>query len=186
MLKNEKKVINNISLIAFCIFYAVRKENHNAPITIKEISNAFQNFGHRVNPRLIIRDGIKYKHLLNDDTTPHKSEDYLIRLVNEVSTHRLLNERLLKKGILCSKELYKNRLTKKCREILNGLPLWQRGGRNPFILTGAIIYLADKLLAKYHNQKAILTQKIISEATNIAEYSIRDHYVNLLKPMFII
>jgi len=50
---------------------------------------------------------------------------------------------------------------------------------------GAIIYLADKLLAKEFNQKAILTQKLISEATNIAEYSIRDHYVNLLKPIFI-
>ncbi|MHA1373332.1 MAG: hypothetical protein ACTSR7_03450 [Promethearchaeota archaeon] len=65
------------------------------------------------------------------------------------------------------------------------LSVWRRGGRNPFILTGAIIYLADKLLAKEFNQKAILTQKLISEATNIAEYSIRDHYVNLLKPIFI-
>jgi len=26
---------------------------------------------------------------------------------------------------------------------------------------------------------------MISEATKIAEYSIRDHYVNLLKPIFI-
>ena len=34
------------------------------------------------------------------------------------------------------------------------------------------------------NQKALLTQKIISVATDIAEYSIRDHYVNLLKPLF--
>ena len=73
----------------------------------------------------------------------------------------------------------------KCREILYNLNSWQRGGRNPFILTGAIIYLADKLLARQYNQKAILTQKIISEATKIAEYSIRDHYVNLLKPLFI-
>jgi len=52
-------------------------------------------------------------------------------------------------------------------------------------LTGAIIYLADKLLSKEFNQKALLTQKIISVATDIAEYSIRDHYVNLLKPIFI-
>jgi len=65
------------------------------------------------------------------------------------------------------------------------LTKWHRGGRNPFILTGAVIYLADKLLSKEFNQKTVLTQKLISDATKIAEYSIRDHYVNLLKPIFI-
>ncbi len=185
IIKTEEKVINNISLIAFCIFFAVRKEFHNAPITITEISNAFQNFGHRVNPRLILRDGIRYKCHLNDESTPHKSEDYLVRLIDDVIRHKYLKERLIKKGILWSESEFQNRLIRKCREILKDLPLRQRGGRNPFILTGAIIYLADKLLAKDYGQKTILTQKIISEATKIAEYSIRDHYVNLLKPFFI-
>jgi len=185
VLKNEKKVINNISLIAFCIFYAVRKENHNAPITIKEISKAFQSFGHRVNPRLILRDGIKYKHHLNKDSSPHKSEDYIIRLIDNVINHEDLEDRLVKKGNIWTKQEFRITLTKKCREILKLLTLNHRGGRNPFILTGATIYLADKLLAKEYNHKALLTQKIISEATKIAEYSIRDHYVNLLKPLFI-
>ncbi|MFW9972121.1 MAG: hypothetical protein ACFFDF_18170 [Candidatus Odinarchaeota archaeon] len=182
--KLEENVINNISLIAFCIFFAARKEFHNAPITINEISNAFQNFGHRVNPRLILRDGIRYKHYLNAGTTPHKSEDYLIRLLDQVIKHKLLLERLKNKEVLWSKSEFQNRLIIKCWEILRELPIWKRGGRNPFILTGAIIYLADKLLAKENKQKTVLTQKIISEATKIAEYSIRDHYVNLLKPMF--
>lgn len=185
ILKNEKKVINNISLIAFCIFYAVRKENQNAPITIKEISEAFQNFGHRVNPRLILRDGIRYKHHLNKDSTPHKSEDYIIRLIDNVINHKDLEDRLMKKGSIWTKQEFRIILTKKCQEIFKLLTLKHRGGRNPFILTGATIYLADKLLAKDFNQKALLTQKIISESTKIAEYSIRDHYVNLLKPLFI-
>ncbi len=185
IIKNEKKVINNISLIAFCIFYAARKENHNAPITINEISNAFQNFGHRVNPRLILRDGIRYKKYLIAYTEPHKSEDYLIRLIHEVINHKDLEERMEKKGLNWSKGLYKRNLMNKCQEVLKGLDSWTRGGRNPFILTGAIIYLAEKLLAKENNYKSILTQKMISEATQIAEYSIRDHYVNLLKPIFL-
>jgi len=185
IIKKEVKVINNISLIAFCIFYAARKEQHNAPLTINEISHAFQNFGHRVNPRLILRDGIKYKKYLNNHTIPHKSEDYLIRLINEINNHKELESRLLSKDACWSKEQFQIHLTNKCREVLNKLSVWHRGGRNPFILTGAIIYLADKLLAIEFNQKAILTQKLISEATNIAEYSIRDHYVNLLKPIFI-
>ena len=185
IVKNEKKVINNISLIAFCIFYSVRRAYHNAPITINEISNAFQNFGHRVNPRLILRDGIRYKTHLSSKVIPHRSEDYLIRLIDNVVSHESLEARLIKKGATWSKEDYKYKLTSKCRFILRSLSDWDRGGRNPFILTGAIIYLADKLLSKEHNQKAFLTQKIISEATDIAEYSIRDHYVNLLKPVFV-
>ncbi len=185
ILKNEKKVINNISLIAFCIFYVARKELHNAPITIKEISDAFQNFGHRVNPRLIIRDGIQYKRYLTKESVPHKSEVYLSRLINDVFNSKELDERINKKRLAWSKKEYLNKMTIKCRYILNKLTSWQRGGRNPFILAGAIIYLADKMLAQEYYQKAILTQKIISEATSIPEYSIRDHYVNLLKPLFI-
>jgi transcription initiation factor TFIIIB Brf1 subunit/transcription initiation factor TFIIB len=185
IVKNEQKIINNISLIAFCIFYSVRKEHHNAPVTIKEISDAFQNFGHRVNPRLILRDGIRYKFHLNSNAIPHKSEDYLIRLIDSIVNHKNLEYRLIKKGNTWSKEEYKRNLTCKCRTILNSLTKWHRGGRNPFILTGAVIYLADKLLSREFDQKTVLTQKLISDATKIAEYSIRDHYVNLLKPIFI-
>ena len=185
IIRNEKKVINNISLIAFCIFYAARSESQNAPITINEISMAFQNYGHRVSPRLILRDGITYKHHLTNEATPHRSEDYLIRLIDETINHKDLNDRLIKKGIEWSTGEYQRMLTIKSREIMKRLTMALRGGRNPFILTGAIIYLADKLIALENHQKTILTQKMISEATKIAEYSIRDHYVNLLKPIFI-
>ena len=154
-------------------------------MTINEISEAFQNFGHRVNPRLILRDGIKYKKHLNKKSTPHRSEDYIIRLINDIINHKDLENRLQKKGLSWSKERYHIELSKKCSEILKQLSDWHRGGRNPFILTGAIIYLANKLIAKDYNQKSVLTQSLISEATKIAEYSIRDHYVNLLKPLFI-
>lgn len=185
IIKNEEKVINNISLIAFCIFYAARKETHNAPITINEIARAFRIFGHRVSPKLILRDGITYKHHLSKDTEPHKSEHYLTRLIYEVINHKELEIKLQKKKTMWNKMEFKNLLIQKSSEILKNLTSWHRGGRNPFILTAAVIYLADKLIAREYNQRAILTQKMISQATKIAEYSIRDHYVNLLKPIFI-
>ncbi|MFX0032680.1 MAG: hypothetical protein ACFE8E_07395 [Candidatus Hodarchaeota archaeon] len=184
IIKKEKRVINNISLIGFCIFYAAREELHNAPINITELSEAFQNFGHRVNPRLILRDGLKYKIHLKKNATPHTSEDYLIRLIDQVINHKDLDSRLESKGCLWDKSEYRMKLINKSQKILRQLSSWDRGGRNPFILTGAIIYLADKLLAEKNRYKSILTQKLISDSTKIAEYSIRDHYVNLLKPLF--
>ena len=131
-----------------------------------------------------LRDGVMYKRNLNNDSIPHRSEDYLIRLADQVIRHKDLPERLVYKGVSWSKKEYQNKLILKCRDILKVLSLERRGGRNPFILTGAILYLADRLVAKEYSQKAVLTQCIISEATGIAEYSIRDHYVNLLKPLF--
>ena len=144
ILKSEKHVINNISLIAFCIFFAIRKENRNAPVTINEIARAFKSIGHRVNPRLILRDGIRYKNHLCQDTTPKRSEDYLVRLIDQVIKHEELKARLEKKESRLSKEDYQKELSNMSNEVLRRLSDVKRGGRNPFILTGAVIYLAIK------------------------------------------
>ena len=185
ILKAESSVINHVSLIAFCLFYAIRKSSHHAPITIKEIAEAFRKYGHRVNARLILRDGMEYKHHFVKKSTPKRSEDYLARLLSNVIQHEELDKRLRYKGLSWSMKQYQNYLTRTCWKIMRNLSTWKRGGRSPFILTGAVIYLADRILAKKCGHKAILTQKMVSEATGIAEYSIRDHYVNLLKPFFL-
>lgn len=171
---------NNISLIAFCIFFAVRNQKRNAPVTIKEISEAFQMLGHRVNPRLILRDGVMYKKLLNPPE-PHKSEDYIERLVNNIINYPQLSERMEKKKTPWKIEEYRNRLYNETLFILDKIDIYQRGGRNPFIFAGAAVYCADKLLAKKSKTKCILTQQIASSAMGIAEYSIRDHYVSIFK-----
>ncbi len=181
---NAPKIINNISLIAFCIYYSLRQNNHYAPLSIKEISNAFQMLSHRVTPRLIIRDGIIYKKYLNKKHSSLKSEKYVPKLIREIIKFKGLTERMKKKEIGWNLSEYERELTRMTEELLNRLNRSQRGGRNPLILAGAIIYCADKLLAIKNHQKKILTQRMISSATKIAEYSIRDHYVSLLKPIF--
>jgi len=185
IIKLSPKIINNISLIAFCLFYSLRHNDQFIPISIKEISDIFQILGHRVTPRLIIRDGITYKKYLDKRDSSLKSEHYLPRLINEIVSNEILKERLIKKGINWSINKYKKELTFMSENILKNLSRKQRGGRNPLILAGAIIYCADKILAIKNHQKKGLTQKLISSATKIAEYSIRDHYVSLLKPLFI-
>jgi len=56
-------------------------------------------------------------------------------------------------------------------------------GKNPIIVAGATIYLGDRMLTKQLGKKVVLTQTLISDSTKISEYSIRDNYVNLLKPI---
>ena len=175
---------NNISLIAFCIFFAVRNQYHNAPITINDISNAFQQLGHRVNPRLILRDGVLYKKLINKPK-PHRSEDYVNRLIENVINSPEIVNRLSKKVPHCSINDYRLDLYKQTLAIRRKIDIFQRGGRNPFIFAGAAIYCADKLVAAKNKTKTVLTQKLASFAMNIAEYSIRDHYVSIFKKLVI-
>lgn len=180
-IKSRNPVIrNNISLIAFCIFFAVRNQYQNAPITIHDISYAFQQLGHRVNPRLILRDGILYKKMIYKPK-PHLSEDYINRLIECIVTYPGTIHRLQKKIPHCTIQTYRLQLYNQSMSILKKIDNYQRGGRNPFIFAGATIYCADKVLARKNQTKSVLTQKIASKAMNIAEYSIRDHYVSTFK-----
>ncbi|MFX1375324.1 MAG: hypothetical protein ACFFA0_05895 [Promethearchaeota archaeon] len=185
VLEADKKVSNNISLLAFCLFHTIRKHYSHIQIKLDDITKAFQKFGYNLNSESILKEGIKYKTYFLFDSSANISEDYIVRLVKNVINHPEIHERITKLRIKWLKSEYHKRLLMKCREILKELPFNQRGARNPFTLTGGIIYLADKLLAQEFKQKPILTQRLISEATGIAEYSIKDYYINLLKPIFI-
>ena len=185
--KKATHIRNHVSLIAFCIYFASREFSQNAPISIKEICKVFTIMGHRINPKLIIRDSINYKFLImknKKSNQPHKSEDYINRFVNSIVNSTEICDRMVKKGISWTKEEYKRKLETTCNTTLKLLKLNVRRARNPFILAGAVVYCADKLIAKENKTKTILTQKSASNAMEIAEYSIRDHYVKVLKPIF--
>ncbi len=185
--KYAESITNHISLIGFCIYYASREYSSQAPISIKELCNVFSIMGHRVNPKLIIRDSINYKKYIqgkNNHNQPHKSEDYINRFVNDIINSKNIIERMRKKSSSWTKLSYQQKLIGKSYLILKFLKKEIRRSRNPYILAGAVVYCADKLLAKEYNSKTILTQKSASLAMNIAEYSIRDHYVKILKPFF--
>ena len=60
--------------------------------------------------------------------------------------------------------------------VLNMIPSSKRGGRNPFIFAVSAAYASDRLIAKEHDKRSVMTQKLVSSATQVAEYSIRDHF----------
>jgi hypothetical protein len=61
-------------------------------------------------------------------------------------------------------------------EVLEIIPASKRGGRNPYIFTVSAAYASDRLIADSHGRRSVLTQKLTSTATKVAEYSIRDHF----------
>lgn len=181
--KRAPKITNHVTLIAFCVFYASREYQQHSPLSIKEMCDLFVKMGHRISPKLIIRDSLQYKGFLNKHNHPHKCEDFIIRFINKVINSTDIQTRMELKGSKWSKDQYRIYLTKTAEKIVHTLKKRKIGSRNPFILASAIVYSSDKYLAKKMDTKSILTQNTAAKAMGIPEYSIRDHYVKVLKPI---
>jgi len=182
--KKAPSIKNHVSLIGYCIFQASRENKDRCPISLKELCQVFSILGHRINPKLIIRDNMEYQKIIKKKNQPHRSEDFIPRFIDGIVNSDLVIKRMKIKGSTWKKEEYRILLTKKSEYILKMLNNQLRGARNPFILAAAVVYCSDKMIAKEKNTKAILTQHYASKAMKVAEYSIRDHYVKILKPFF--
>jgi transcription initiation factor TFIIIB Brf1 subunit/transcription initiation factor TFIIB len=172
--ESSEKINNNILLIAVCLLMAVREFKDGAPITLDEIANTFEKCGHRVNVRAIVREALKLKSLIGVAPEIRRPDDYVPRVLSMLMN----NEKVLKKVIARGWEpkKYENALRDKILEVLEMIPASKRGGRNPFIFTVSAAYASDRLVADEHGKRSVLTQKLASEATEMAEYSIRDHF----------
>ena len=71
--------------------------------------------------------------------------------------------------------IYEKMLQLLCLKILERIPYPDRGGRRPYPLSAASAYVADKLLSRKIKHSSALTQKLVAQSTNVAEFTIRDH-----------
>ncbi len=182
--KMDKKLENSditshLTLMAYGLMLAVRESKENAPITLQEIAGAFQKLGHRVTSRSIIRQALSVKKKIALSPTKRVSEDYLQRIVSQTVNHAAVRLRLRRAGFVVQE--YQANLVKHANQLFSRISVSERGGRNPFIFAVAVVYSSDLLIAKKAKRRPILTQRLISKATNAAEYSVRDHYAKLLK-----
>ncbi|MEM3593805.1 MAG: hypothetical protein QXS27_03665, partial [Candidatus Jordarchaeaceae archaeon] len=113
-----------------------------------------------------------------------KSEEYLPRIVSDIVSSPLVENRLRERFLTA--EEYRNLLLQKSYSILTEIDSANRGGRNPYIFAVSTVYCADRMLSKKTGKKPILTQKILAKIAKVAEYSIRDHYTSVLKPLILL
>jgi transcription initiation factor TFIIIB Brf1 subunit/transcription initiation factor TFIIB len=168
------KVSNNILLIAVCLLMAVREFKEEAPITLDEIADVFEKCGHRVNVRAIVREALRLKSLTGHSPEIRKPDDYVPRVISMLMNSPRVVSKVQSRG--WELKDYENALRNKTLEVLKMIPASKRGGRNPFIFTVSAAYASDRLIAIEYDRRAVLTQKLASTATKVAEYSIRDHF----------
>lgn len=172
--ESPEKVTNNILLMAVCLLMAVREFKEGAPITLEEIADVFEKCGHRVNVRAIVREALKLRTLTGYSPQIRKPEDYVPRVLSMLINDSKVRGKIESRG--WTSRDYENLLREKILFVLDLIPSSKRGGRNPFIFTVSAAYASDRLLASEHGKRCVLTQKLASQATEVAEYSIRDHF----------
>ena len=168
------KVSNNILLIAVCLLMAVREFKNEAPITLDEIANVFEKCGHRVNVRAIVREALRLKSLTGYAPEIRRPKDYVPRVLSMLMNSSRVLSKVKSRG--WDAKSYENELREKIHMVLGLIPASKRGGRNPFIFTVSAAYASDRLIASQFGKRPVLTQKLTSTATEVAEYSIRDHF----------
>lgn len=184
ILKNEVRVINNVCVLALSIFMCTRVEGNYNSISILEIAQVFTQLGHHVTPRLILRARVRYGKYFNIEIVPNNPNRYFPRFIENL----LVNKEFLARFNRDSYEdlnRYRLQLNLAVIHIMKFLPPKLYLGRNPVILASALIYAADRIIAKNRGSMVILTQKIVADSTNVAEYSLRDHYVKIVKPVLL-
>ena len=176
---SKEKITNHILLIAACLNFVVRERESLSHMTTQDIASVFEDLGGKVSVQAMNALDLKLRpkfEILRRRI--RRSEDDVSRIISNVVKNPKVQSRL--KNYSIDPTIYKKELTIQTRIILNNIDVKKRGGRNPYIFTVATVYAANRMLSSKLNFHSILTQKILSEATNCAEYSIRDHWRGIL------
>jgi transcription initiation factor TFIIIB Brf1 subunit/transcription initiation factor TFIIB len=175
--------LNRIILVATALYIAMRENPEGNPITLAELVEGFQDQGHRISKRLIVRalwtlrpkltDAIDFTKILS------RTQDYIATVIQKLQTSENVKQRINARG-LDEGEYYKL-ISLETRKLLEKIPYQARGGRNPYIFTVSAVYAADRLITnKEKKYRPVLSQKAIAQATNVAEYSVRDHFARVI------
>jgi transcription initiation factor TFIIIB Brf1 subunit/transcription initiation factor TFIIB len=173
--ETKEKINESYVLVAASIYLAVQE--YRAPVTLREIEKVMLSFGHCVSAKQVLRASFKMRVINGLQFKARKSEDFLPRIISEIRNSELVDKILASQGI--DKENYLNRLYVASCQTLNRLDDFKRGGKNKYILAVSTIYFADKNLLG----KPVLTQKMLARIVGVSEWSIREHYVNTLRPL---
>ncbi|MHA1444469.1 MAG: hypothetical protein ACTSR4_06945 [Candidatus Hodarchaeales archaeon] len=184
-LRNEMKLS---CLVMGAIYLAIRTRKEN--IELNRLIKAVHDNRYSIRGKEIIRAASLIRKHAKIRVQHVKSEEYLENIIGRIQKDYYVRNEVMKK-IKIKKEYY-NCLKVVAKQLLKQFPTTKRGGRNPFILAAAMINAADIILARhkvfpqcYLNQRrrGVLTQKKISEILDIAEFTLREHYLLLAKPL---
>ncbi|MFW9995920.1 MAG: hypothetical protein ACFFD4_28025 [Candidatus Odinarchaeota archaeon] len=166
--------------VAASIYLTVRLSS--VQLHVSELLKAFEKESVTVLGKRMLFAAYCIKSLIGFNLKPCKSEDYLESALSKVQSSDDVTKSLKSKHI--NKKQYMILLRRISRYLLAEIPPHSRGGRDPYALAGAALSGADTLIANIHGHKrGYITQKNISKAVKTREFTQREHYLILVKPV---
>ena len=171
------------------LYLAIRSRREN--IELVRLVRVAQNQGHSILGKDVVKAASLIRQYARIRVGYVKSEEYLDNIICRLKNNEDIRTRLSKRSNLSVNEFFQY-LKVGAKKILAKFPSSDRGGRNPFILAAAIIVAADILLARHvlfpqcyvnRTRRGILTQKYIASTLEIAEFTLREHFLLLVKPL---
>lgn len=164
------------ALSAFSLVTACRVEGVTS-VSVREIISAHAALGRRVNTSSFIQLALESPIKI----LPRKPEDYISRVLARLSWNQRLTEELRSEG--ASQASYFNELREMAKELILKVKPEELTGRRPCALAAAAIYSAEVALAARKSRGKRLTQRLISECGDAAEYTIREQCATIFTPV---
>jgi transcription initiation factor TFIIIB Brf1 subunit/transcription initiation factor TFIIB len=163
------------ALSAFSLVTACRVEEITS-VSVREIISAHAALGRRVNSSSFIQLALESPIKI----LPRRPEDYISRVLARLSWDKRLAEKLRSEG--ASQTSYFNALRETAKELLSEVRPDELSGRRPCALAAAAIYSAEVALATRESRRKRLTQRLLAECGDAAEYTIREQCASIFTP----
>jgi transcription initiation factor TFIIIB Brf1 subunit/transcription initiation factor TFIIB len=183
------KQLKLFSIIMGSLYLAIRSRREN--IELARIVSTVRNQGYSILGKDIIKAASLIRQHARVRVSYVKSEEYLDNIICRLQRDSYIY-RKQRKRTNCENNEYFHWLKLVAKKLLSKFPQSDRGGRNPFILAAAILIASDIMLArkeafpqcyKKKSRRGILTQKYIAKILNVAEFTLREHFLLLAKPL---
>ncbi|MFX1511279.1 MAG: hypothetical protein ACFFCQ_01695 [Promethearchaeota archaeon] len=170
-----------LELVAGSLYLAIRITK--VTVRLQDIISAFEQRGHIIEGKKLLKAAVGIKKLTGKAIQPTRAEDFINKAIEAICLSSKVKTSCAKRSVPIDQ--FRCTLRIKTRDLLKSFPPNRRGGRNPYIFVCAMLVAADKLLAKENNRPTILTQRLVAQECQVAEYSLREHYLKLIKPRFL-
>ena len=162
--------VSAYSLVAAC------KTEGVASVSVREIISAFRDFGKHVSSSSIIQLMLESPVR----TYARRAEDYLTSVLALLSMKTGLMTVVLDEG--ASATAYFNSLWETARVLLGLVDECETAGWRPSALAASAVFSAETVLALCEKRERRVTQRLMAECGDAAEYTIREQCASVFTP----
>lgn len=170
--------IRIVDLVAASLYLATRLNGYN--LRVKDLLSSFQSENADVLGKHVLFAATQIRIIGGYRIRSTTSEEYLERIIQALINDQEFQLKLYKLHI--SNLEFGILIRKTSQELLKLLSRDIRGGRDPYVLACATVAGADLLIAKkFGKNRGFATQRLIARVSNVAEYTLREHFLQIVK-----